>query len=97
MTLSELTERFASLKKRLRDEYDVAEIHVFGSVARGEAGPDSDIDILVDFRSPPTFARFMDLKFMLEDLLKVKIDLVTRSALRQSMRRAIEAEARRVA
>ena len=97
MKLDELIERFAPVKRRVRDEFDVAELYVFGSVARGDAGPVSDIDILVDFRTPPTFARFMDLKFLLEDLLDVKVDLVTRKALRQSMRRAIEAEAKRVA
>ena len=97
MKVDELIERFAPIKRRIRDEFDVAELHVFGSVAREEDGPDSDIDILVGFKSSPTFARFMDLKFFLEDMLELKVDLVTRNALRQSMKRAIEAEAKRVA
>jgi hypothetical protein len=57
----------------------------------------SDIDLLVDSSGSPSFARFMDLEFCLEDLLDARVDLVTRAALRPCMRDDIEAEARRVA
>jgi predicted nucleotidyltransferase len=66
-------------------------------VARGEATPASDVDLLVEFDGRPTFARFMDLKALLEDALGVRVDLVTRPALREQLRPQIEAEARRVA
>jgi len=40
-------------------------LHVFGSVARGEAGPSSDLDVLVEFDGQHKFAQFMDLKFLI--------------------------------
>ena len=57
--------------------YGVAELSVFGSVARGEAGPDSDVDLLVAFDGPATFDRHMDLKLFLEELLGRRVDRVT--------------------
>ena len=85
------------LEHRLRTEFGVAALYVFGSVARGEARPDSDVDVLVEFQGPATFARFMDLKALLEDTLAARVDLVTRAALRSQLKPRIEAEARRVA
>ncbi|HMA91088.1 MAG TPA: nucleotidyltransferase family protein, partial [Polyangiaceae bacterium] len=89
--------KLESLTERLRNEFDVAALHVFGSVARNEARADSDLDVLVDFAGAPTFARFMDLKFLLEDELQMRVDLVTRNALRPPVKARILAEARRVA
>jgi predicted nucleotidyltransferase len=57
----------------------------------------SDLDVLVDFEGPATFDGFMGLKFFLEDTLEVKVDLVTRAALKPRLRERIESEARRVA
>jgi predicted nucleotidyltransferase len=45
-------------RKRLADicrRHDVAQVRIFGSASRGEAGPDSDIDLLVDFATPKEF------------------------------------------
>ena len=95
--LEAIQSRLKSLTDRLQQEFHVAALHVFGSVARREAGADSDLDILVDFLDAPTFARFMDLKFLLEDEFGVRVDLVTRDALRAPMKAQILAEARRVA
>ena len=66
---------------------------VFGSVARGEAGPESDVDILVEFEGRATFDRYMGLKFFLEDLLGRRADLVTRKALKPRLRPYVEREA----
>lgn len=59
---------------------------VFGSVARGEAGSGSDVDLLVDFEGPADFDRFMDLRFLLEDLLAAPVDLVTQDGVRPELR-----------
>ncbi|MDH4162514.1 MAG: nucleotidyltransferase family protein [Nitrospirota bacterium] len=77
--------------------FGVNKLLLFGSVVHGTAKEGSDVDILVDFSGQPDFDRFMDLKFFLEDLLKTKVDLVTRDALRQGMRPSIEREALNVA
>jgi len=81
----------------VRQRFGVRALSVFGSVARGEASETSDLDILVDFTGPATFDGFMGLKLFLEDSLGVKVDLVTRAALKPGLRARIEAEARRVA
>ena len=95
--LEAIRERLAGVLDGLRARYGVRSLAVFGSRVRGEAGPDSDLDVLVDFVGPATFDGFMGLKFFLEDSLGVKVDLVTRAALKPRLRARIEAEARRVA
>jgi predicted nucleotidyltransferase len=97
MKLEEIIKILKPIEQRLHSEFDVAGLYIFGSVARGEALPTSDIDVLVDFKDSPTFAKFMDLKFFLEDMLGIRVDLVTRNALRPEMKDAIEEEAKHVA
>lgn len=87
----------AERSAHIRDRFGVADLRVFGSVARGESTADSDIDVLVTFADRPTFDRFMDLKAYLEELLGTRVDLVTRAALRPELRPKIEREAIRVA
>ncbi len=72
--------------------FGVSALSLFGSVARDEAGPDSDVDLVVTFEAPVTSENFFGVKFLLEDLLGRRVDLVTDSALRESLRSAIEAE-----
>ena len=81
----------------LMAEFGATSLSLFGSVARNEASPDSDVDILVDFPAPPTFDQYMGLKLRLEDLLGRRTDLVTRRGLRPHARHSIETEALRVA
>ena len=80
----------------LSSRYQVTSVALFGSTARDEAGPESDVDILVDFPNPPTFDQYMGLKIELEDLLGKRVDLVTRRGLRERIRPFIEQEAIRV-
>ncbi len=68
----------------------VKTLAVFGSFARDEARPDSDIDILVEFQGSATFNRYMDLKFFLEDLLGRHVDLVRRESIRPRLKTQIE-------
>ena len=49
---------------------------------RDEATPESDLDILVDFSTPPTLFQFVRLKNELGDLLGIPVDLVMKSALK---------------
>ena len=74
----------------------VSSLHLFGSMARDEASP-KDVDLLVDFSIPPTFRGFMRLRFFLEDLLAIKVDLVTKNGLRDRVRPFVEKDAIRVA
>jgi hypothetical protein len=73
--------------------FGVKSLTLFGSVAREEASSQSDVDILVEFDSPPSFDCYMGLKFYLEDLLRVRVDLVTPRALKPRVRPYVEQEA----
>ncbi|MFZ2053735.1 MAG: nucleotidyltransferase domain-containing protein [Candidatus Aminicenantales bacterium] len=75
----------------LKTRFGVSRIGLFGSAARGEAKPGSDIDILVEF-DDPTFDRYMDLKFRLEGLLGRKCDLVLADSLKSAIRENILSE-----
>jgi hypothetical protein len=77
--------------------YGVQSIALFGSVARGEAGPRSDVDLLVDVDDDVTLFGLSRLKHPLEDLLGMPVDLVTSDALRPRYRERIMAEAIRAA
>lgn len=95
--LDDISAKLMQLKPRLKEEFRIRSLHVFGSVARGDAGPASDLDILVEFEGQRKFAQFMDLKFLLEDECGVPVDLVTTDALRPTLKAKILAEAKRVA
>lgn len=70
--------------------FGVKSIALFGSVARDEARPDSDVDILVDFEGTPTFDSYMKLKFYLEKLLERKVDLADWDTIRPEIRSNVE-------
>ena len=87
-------EALAILKSHKQEliKFDVKSLAIFGSVARDEAGPESDVDILVEFSKTPLFDGYMELKFFLEDLLGRSVDLVTRDALKPRIRPYVEKE-----
>ncbi len=72
---------------------DVKSLALFGSVARGEGGSGSDVDILVEFEGRATFNGYMELKFFLENLLGHRVDLVTYKALKPRLRPYVENDA----
>lgn len=83
-------------KATLAERFGVTHLALFGSAARDETGPDSDIDILVSFDGPATSKRYFGVLFYLEDLLGRQVDLVTDKALRPELRPHIEQEAMHV-
>ena len=78
-------------RARLAATYGVRRIGIFGSVARGTSKDSSDLDVLVEMDSP-TFDRYMDLKFEIEDHLGATVDLVLSSSLKERLRPSIERE-----
>ncbi|HWY86761.1 MAG TPA: nucleotidyltransferase family protein, partial [Gemmataceae bacterium] len=63
----------------LREQYGVESLALFGSVARDEAGPESDVDVLVEFHRPVTLFDLVAVQQYLERCLGVKrVDLVPR-------------------
>ena len=74
----------------------IRSLSIFGSVARGESTPESDIDLLVDLEPPYTFDRYIKVLFFLEDLLECSVDLVMQETLKPRIRSSVEQEAIRV-
>lgn len=73
----------------LRKNYHLKNIGLFGSFVRNEAGADSDIDILVEFNEPIGLFKFIELENHLSDLLKKKVDLVSKKALKPAIGKQI--------
>ncbi|MBA2713874.1 MAG: nucleotidyltransferase family protein [Rubrobacteraceae bacterium] len=74
--------------------FGVRRLALFGSVARDEAGPESDVDVLVEFDDRPIgLFEFVDLQRYLESILMVPVDLVTEDGLKRQLRENILKEA----
>ena len=71
----------------------VKSLWVFGSLAKGEVFPGSDIDVLAEFDKPAGFFQLLELKEYLENLLESSIDLTTPDALRPEMKDQVLREA----
>lgn len=76
-----LREHLAELTRKYRVSY----LGIFGSYVRGEQGPESDLDILVEFEEAPGFFEFVRLEDYLSEVLGVKVDLVMKSALKSAI------------
>jgi predicted nucleotidyltransferase len=75
----------------LAQKYGVTEIGVFGSYVRGEQGPDSDIDILVELERPPRISLLglVELEYYLSDLLGAKVDVAIKKNLKKRIGKRI--------
>ena len=78
---------------RIATRHGVRQVYVFGSVARGDAGPDSDIDFLVEVG--PTHSSWFPAGLIveLEDLLERKVEVITRESLHWYIRDRVLKEA----
>jgi predicted nucleotidyltransferase len=85
-------ERLAGLCR----QYHVASLEVFGSVARGEADEDSDIDILVRFVRPASLLTLVRLERELSALFGRRVDLVTEQAVSPYMRETVLSTAQKI-
>ena len=79
------------IQSELADRFTVQRIGVFGSFAKGDEGPESDVDIIVEL-AEPTFDHYMDLKFRLEEVLKRPVDLVMADTVKPRLKPIIERE-----
>jgi len=93
---AEVIERIRGTRPVL-DRLGVASIALFGSAARDQFAPSSDIDILVQFSGRPTFDAFMDVKLELETRLGRRVDLVTPGAVKPRLAALIERDLLHVA
>ncbi len=77
-------------------ELGVKSLDLFGSVARDEANPDSDVDFLVEFVEPAGLFQLFTVQNYLEDLLECPVDLGTPKALREHLREPVLKDSIRV-
>jgi uncharacterized protein len=81
----------------LKQKYGVRSLSLFGSVARDEDGPASDVDLLVEFDRPVGYFGLFALQDYLESLLGCKVDLGTSDSLKPRIRDHVMGECVRVA
>jgi len=97
MRRAEVIELLSARRDEIVRRFGVRSLSLFGSVARDEARPDSDIDVLVEFDGPTTFDGHMGLLVYLEDLLGRRVDVLTARELKPRLRPLIDRDLVRVA
>ena len=78
---------------RIAAEHGAHNIRIFGSVARGEANEESDVDFLVEFEPGTSLLKHSSLIVALEDLLGCKVDVAPEKALKERLKTRILSEA----
>lgn len=93
MNHAELNERFREAILRIAREHGAINVRIFGSVARGEAGPESDVDFLVDLEPGRSLFDLGALLMDLQELLGCRVDVATAAGLRPAIRVTVLKEA----
>lgn len=93
MDIAELLEAKKGEILRIAAKHGARNVRVFGSVARGEARPDSDVDFLVDMEPGRTLFDMGGLLMDLRDLLGLEVDVVTEHGLKPRIRERVLKEA----
>lgn len=88
-TLQEIKHILATNKHKLFEKYPIQSLAIFGSFAQNKEKDESDLDLVVDFKER-IGVQFIDLADELEDLLKIKVDLVSRKGIKDKYFKAIE-------
>jgi predicted nucleotidyltransferase len=88
-----LSEDLAARVRELGERYGVRRIRVFGSTSRGDARPDSDIDLLVEYQPGHGGFAFVEFCEQVERLLGRKVDVVTERSLHPMIRERVLAQA----
>lgn len=75
--------------ERLCKEHGVRRLRIFGSAARGEERPDSDVDLIVEFDRPTGFIELLRFERLLSDFFARPVDLVTEPGLDPFIRESV--------
>lgn len=91
-TLADFKQILSQDKTLLREQYRVTRLGIFGSYARGEETPESDLDILIDYEQAPTLFQLVELRDYLSKQVGLKVDLVTKNGLKPRMQARVLSE-----
>ena len=75
----QIIETIRTFKTENAEKYGIESMALFGSVARGEYNENSDVDLLIKFKSPSLYL-YAELSDALESILGMKVDIVSASA-----------------
>jgi hypothetical protein len=92
LTLDDLRARRHDILE-IATRYGVSNVRVFGSVARGDARPDSDVDLLVDLPSHYTLLKLSGLVRSLQETIGCRVEVASAAHLRDEMRETILGDA----
>lgn len=97
MTRQEAIEKLKSQADAIR-ALGATSLYLFGSVARDEAGPESDLDLFIDYDASKKFSLIdlVGIKLHLEDELSADVDVTTRNSLHPRLKDGIESSAIRI-
>jgi len=87
-TKADILQLLKTHKPSLKEDFGVKEIGLFGSFSNDSATAASDIDLLVEFETPPGW-KYLSLEIHLERILGRKVDLVTKNGLKSQIRNKI--------
>jgi len=96
MNLTDLLRLKKEEVQRIARQHGARNLRVFGSVARGEAGEGSDLDLLVEMEPGRSLLDLVAIKQDLEELLGCKVDVVTEAAVSPYLRERVLSEAVRL-
>ncbi len=88
LTKLDIENKLQAIKPLLADKFHVSSIGYFGSYSTGQQNEQSDLDLLVEF-SQPVGWEFFTLERFLEQSLGLRVDLVTRNALKEQIKESI--------
>jgi len=92
MDKNQFIRQLGEMLPNLQKKYPIKYLGVFGSYIRNEQTPQSDLDVLVEFSKPVTLLEYVRLELELSDALGVRVDLVSKTALKPRIGRHILAE-----
>lgn len=91
-TLEEIKQLLKQSKSVLQENYKVTELGIFGSYVRGEQTEKSDVDVLIDYEKAPTLFKLVELCSYLNELMGMKVDVVTKKGLKPRIRERVLSE-----
>ncbi|MBW4630658.1 MAG: nucleotidyltransferase family protein [Iphinoe sp. HA4291-MV1] len=91
-TLEEIKQILRQSKPLLQEHYQITQLGIFGSYARGEQTEESDVDVLIDYDRAPTLFKLVELRDYLSSAISMKVDIVTQNGLKSRIRERVLSE-----